>query len=101
MKFKLSLARNELNHLIAFITATYPQSPKGNHAKLVEACLAEMLQKLNMANIMIKDEYQISVSRPVGLGFNEHCRILRSEYHNPQAEITINRVAGIIDQKSA
>jgi hypothetical protein len=100
MNIKLKLNRREMDLLIEFIENTYPDRPKTNYERLLAFCLADLLQKLQVANIIIKDQYQISISAALGFGFVEHS-LQWSDLEEPLMAITVNKVVGIIDQKAA
>lgn len=100
MNIKLKLNRREMDLLIEFIESTYPERPQDNYDRLLAACLADLLQKLKVANVIIKDQYQISISAALGFGFVEHS-VNCADVNAPLTAITVNKVVGLIDQKAA
>jgi hypothetical protein len=94
-KIKLKLNNREFNTLIFYIetvTGTLGATPV---EKLIDACLAELLLKLRVAQLMVQDEYVIKLSMP-------HAMALLAFYTtDPSHNVTMLKITGIIDQKTA
>jgi hypothetical protein len=101
MSVRLKLNHRELDLTIRFIECTLPKGKLTHYGKLIDACLCEMLAKLAVANVIVKDKYQITLPTSVGLGFLLHCKQLISADHDPEATPIVNKIIGLIDQKAA
>ncbi|RKR83224.1 hypothetical protein BDD43_3427 [Mucilaginibacter gracilis] len=102
-KIKLKLTRDELSNLAHFIEFSLHREQfretKTDASKLVMATLAELLVWLNKVWDMFQTEYKFSISIPHGLALLEYCQNERCKIASTSA-ITINKVIGIIHQKT-
>lgn len=91
----------ELLIWINFIEYTYPdRNFRTNHeGKLIESCLAELLYKLKTKHVLDVSKYSFSISIAQGLSFVIYANNFLPFVHISD-QITINKIIGIIDQKT-
>lgn len=93
----------ELLAWIDIIEYTYPdkQFKSIHEGKLIESCLAELLYKLKTKHVIIMSKYSFSITIAQGLSFVIYAKNfipITPMFH--QHQITINKIIGIIDQKT-
>ena len=100
-KIKLKLTRMELSTWIGFIESTYPSVYYKSHheGKLIESCLAELLYKLKTKEVLFVSKYSFSITIAQGLSFVIYAKKYLTLIHSSD-QITINKIIGIIDQKT-
>jgi len=102
MKIQIKLNRRELVIWRGFLTGTWNDSYQNGNVieRLMFCALSNMLHKLEMTAIMMKAEYSIKIEATDGLALMQH--FLTSDLREvPLVEMTtINKIIGIIDQKT-
>lgn len=91
----------ELLTWINFIEYSYPDwHLKSNHEeKLMQSCLTELLYQLNTKFLLYRPKYSFSISIAQALSFVIYAKKFLPYLHI-STQITINKIIGIIDQKT-
>lgn len=99
-KIKLKLTQSELDTLTWFIEVVLLQyqNPHNHESKLLYACLTELYHKAMSAALLLKGEYKITVSVAMGLALVIYAR--KPVFVPSDDKITLNKLIGIIDQKT-
>lgn len=102
MKITLKLTEQEMLVLSGFLDLTFSEDmKKGNiYNKIVFANLSELIVKVKVAAVMVKQKYSIKVSYASALSFIAYCK----SYPNVELEgseaVAINNIIHQIDQKT-
>jgi len=90
---KVKLTGRELQDLIFYINCILVCEGLTPTEKLIDACLTELLHKLLIAQMMVKDAYKIQIKVT-------HAMALMAAYNEiPSDDVTILRITGVIHQK--
>lgn len=99
MKIKIKLTARELAVLTDYLHQNINTRCPDHVERLIHTCLAELLHQLQLAALLVKQEYKIQVSVASGLAFCAFSTSLRIKAL-PADEYIINKLIGIIDQKT-
>ena len=97
-KFKLKLSALEIMSLQNYIASTLSVKPRTVEDKLLSALMIELVYKLQIAVMMTKREYRVTISYATGLAlllyFGKH------PISNDAQAVLVQKVIGFIDQKT-
>lgn len=102
MKVTIKLTRRELVIWTAFLLATWnDRYLRGTPTdRMLHCCLSVLVHKLRLAEVLVKDKYTLKIDASDGLAFIVHCE-RTGEVDVADSEMAaINRIIGIIDQKT-
>lgn len=98
-QIKLKLTQRELSIITVFLEQVIQAKPISHLDKMINVCLAEILLKLKVTGLIVKEQYSLKIHTAWGLALVHFCT--HNTFRSPsEYKVVINRIISLIDQKT-